>query len=179
MKRREFIALVGGAADATIVEAGSIQPQSGHTNVRSCNEDRLKWRRMGTQNGDSNMTIFSRETTGPEQVGDKVEGEIREFVRRDGAGLRRYPEDDDQVVADNISSLLQGVSASSVQEIDRLIGELKILRERLHQEGERVQREIVEYASLSQAAMQSTKVIAESLSNWKSAPNGPSISNGA
>ncbi len=117
--------------------------------------------------------------TGPEQVGDKVEGEIREFVRRDGAGLRRHPEDDDQVVADNISSLLQGVSASSVQEIDRLIGELKTLRERLHQEGERVQREIVEYASLSQAAMQSTKVIAESLSNCKIAPDGPSISNGA
>ncbi len=168
--------LIGGAADATIVEAGSIQPQSGHTNVRSCNEDTSS--EMET-NGDSNMTIFSRETTGPEQLGDKMEGEIREFVRRDGAGLRRHPEDDDQVVADNISSLLQGVSASSVQEIDRLIGELKTLRERLHQEGERVQREIVEYASLSQAAMQSTKVIAESLSNWKSAPDGPSISNGA
>ena len=27
--------------------------------------------------------------------------------------------------------------------------------------------------------VQSTKVIAESLSNWKSAPDGPSISNGA
>jgi hypothetical protein len=80
-------------------------------------------------------------------------------------------ENDGKAVADNISSLLQRVSASSVQEIDRLISELKILRE--HNEGQRVQREIVEYASLSRAAMQSTKVIAESLSNWKSVPEGP------
>jgi DNA repair exonuclease SbcCD ATPase subunit len=82
-------------------------------------------------------------------------------------------------VADNISSLLQRVSASSVQEIDRLISELKTLRERLHEEAERVRREIVEYASLSRAAMQSTKAIAESLSNWKSVPEGPSIDKGA
>jgi hypothetical protein len=63
--------------------------------------------------------------------------------------------------------------------VDRLISELRILRERLHEEGERVQREIVEYASSNRAAMQSTKGIAASLSNWKSAPEGPSIDEGA
>jgi hypothetical protein len=124
------------------------------------------------------MSIFKHEITGLEQV-EAVEGEIREFVRRDVAGLRQHPENDGKVVADNISSLLQRVSASSVQEIDRLISELKTLRERLHKEGERVQREIVEYASLGRAAMQSTKVIAESLSNWKSVPEGPSVDEGA
>jgi hypothetical protein len=129
--------------------------------------------------GDSNMSIFNRETTGREQMEAEVEGEIREFVRRDVAGVRRHPENDGKIVADSISSLLQRVSASSVQEIDRLISELKTLRERLHKEGERVQREIVEYASLSRAAMQSTKVIAESLSNWKSVPEGPSVDEGA
>jgi hypothetical protein len=128
--------------------------------------------------GDSNMSIFKREITGLEQV-EAVEGETREFVRRDVAGLRQYPENDGKVVVDTISSLLQRVSTSSVQEIDRLISELKTLRERLHKEGERVQREIVEYASLSRAAMQSTKVIAESLSNWKSVPEGPSVDEGA
>ena len=54
-----------------------------------------------------------------------------------------------------------------MQEVDRLIGELQQLRELLHQEGARVQREITEYAHLSQSAMQSTKIIAESLSHWK------------
>ncbi len=92
-----------------------------------------------------------------------VEGEIREFVRRDVATLRRNPESDSEMVASNISSLLQRVAGNSVQEIDRLIGELQTLRNMLQNEGARVQREIVEYATLSQAAMQSTKIIAESL----------------
>jgi cell division septum initiation protein DivIVA len=96
-----------------------------------------------------------------------VEGEIREFVRRDGQALRRAPETDSELVAHNISTLLQRVAGTSVQEVDRLIGELQQLRELLHQEGARVQREITEYAHLSQSAMQSTKIIAESLSHWK------------
>jgi hypothetical protein len=68
---------------------------------------------------------------------------------------------------------LQRVSGSSVQEIDRLIGELQTLRDKLQSEGARVQREIIQYANLSQAAMQSTKIIAESLTNWKAVPNVP------
>ena len=121
------------------------------------------------------MSIFKRETTGVEQIEAEVEGEIREFVDRDVAGLRQRPENDGTIAADNISSLLQRVSASSVQEIDGLIRELKILRERLHDEGERVQREIAEYASLNQAAMQSTKVITEGLSHWERVPDAPTI----
>ncbi len=105
----------------------------------------------------------------PRDVG--VEGEIREFVRRDGQALRRAPESDSELVAHNISTLLQRVAGTSVQEVDRLIGELQQLRELLHQEGARVQREITEYAHLSQSAMQSTKIIAESLSHWKGDAN--------
>src|SRR5262245_11549266 len=96
-----------------------------------------------------------------------VEGEIREFVRRDGQALRRAPESDSELVAHNISTLLQRVAGTSVQEVDRLIIELQQLRELLQQEGARVQREITEYAHLSQSAMQSTKIIAESLASWK------------
>ena len=98
----------------------------------------------------------------------EVEGEIREFVRRDGAVLRRAPDSDGELIANNIGALLQRVSGSSVHEIDRLITELQTLRELLESEGARVQREIAEYAHLSQSAMQSTKIIAESLAQWKS-----------
>ena len=98
----------------------------------------------------------------------EVEGEIREFVRRDGAVLRRAPDSDGELIANNIGALLQRVSGSSVHEIDRLITELQTLRELLQSEGARVQREIAEYAHLSQSAMQSTKIIAESLAQWKS-----------
>jgi hypothetical protein len=105
----------------------------------------------------------------------QVEGEIREFVRRDVSTLRRQPESDSEMVASNIGSLLQRVAGTSVKEIDKLIAELQTLREMLHNEGARVQREIVEYATLSQAAMQSTRIIAESLTNWKKVPDAPSM----
>jgi hypothetical protein len=105
----------------------------------------------------------------------QVEGEIREFVRRDVSTLRRQPESDSEMVASNIGTLLQRVAGTSVKEIDKLIAELQTLREMLHNEGARVQREIVEYATLSQAAMQSTRIIAESLTHWKKVPDAPSM----
>ena len=124
------------------------------------------------------MGIYKRDTAEPglaeaereAGVEAEMEGEIREFVRRETDSGPRRPENEGTLIADNIGSLLQRVSASSVQEIDVLIDDLKILRERLHEDGRRVQRQIVEYASLSQAAMRSTKVIAESLGHWKKMP---------
>src|ERR1700719_662481 len=97
-----------------------------------------------------------------------VEGEIRELVRRDVATRRRTPEAESEVVANNIGTLLQRVAGSSVQEIDRLLTELHTLRDLLQSEGARVQREITEYAHMSQSAMPSTKIITESLSTWMS-----------
>jgi hypothetical protein len=108
-------------------------------------------------------------------VETEMEGEIREFVRRDVASNLRRPESDSEVVASNIGALLQRVAGTSVQEIEKLIGELQTLRDMLQNEGARVQREIVEYATLSQAAMQSTKIIAESLTHWKKVPDAPSL----
>jgi len=123
------------------------------------------------------MGVFkSRESDdGETKTADvQVEGEIREFVRRDVASLRR-PDNESEVVANNIGTLLQRVAGSSVQEIDRLISELQRVRDLLQNEGARVQREIVEFATLSQAAMQSTKVISDSLTTWKRVPDAPSM----
>ena len=121
----------------------------------------------------------SEKSNEPVEVGKavetQVEGEIREFVRRDVATLRRQPEQDSEMVASNIGNLLQRVAGTSVKEIDKLVAELQTLREMLQNEGARVQREIVEYASLSQAAMQSTRIIAESLTIWKKIPDAPSM----
>jgi hypothetical protein len=98
---------------------------------------------------------------------EAVEGEIREFVRRDGGSLRRAPETDSELVANNIMSLLQRVAGTSMNDIDRLISELQTLREILQERGARAQRELAEYARLSQSAMESTKTIAESLTHWR------------
>jgi hypothetical protein len=105
------------------------------------------------------------------------EGEIREFVRRDVAFVRRQQRNDsDQVgepVTENLNSLIRRVSGASMDEIDRVIAELQSVREMLHKEGERVSREIAGYASLSHATMTAMKVISESVSQWKNAPGKP------
>ena len=73
--------------------------------------------------------IKTRESTDDKSgLESAVEGEIREFVRRDVATLRRQPESDSEMVASNIGSLLQRVAGTSVQEIDKLIGELDRVR---------------------------------------------------
>jgi hypothetical protein len=105
----------------------------------------------------------------------EVEQGIREFVRNDVAYLRRpgqtslgdLPENDTTVK--NVNSLIQRVAGTSLGEIENLITELEGLRDLLHAEGQRVQREIAGYAHLSHAAMKSTRIIAENLSQWKAA----------
>src|SRR6266516_334750 len=73
-------------------------------------------------------------------------------------------------IGSNLSSLINRVSKASVPEIEMLIAELQSLRDYLLNEGQRVQREITEYARLSQAAMESTRVITETLLKWKAGP---------
>jgi hypothetical protein len=119
------------------------------------------------------MNIFRR---GAGQPGTpEGEREMPEFVRREVAPVRPNGGEGaprphgSEAVAGNVSSLLERVSVTSVQEIDRVINELNVLKQRLQQESDRVAREITEYASLSQTAMQSTKVIAESLTHFRAA----------
>ncbi len=105
-----------------------------------------------------------------DQAAATFEGEIREFVRRDVAFLRRQrPETETQSepVSDNLNGLIRRVSGASMEEIDRVILELQGVREMLRSEGERVGREIAGYASLSHAAMTAIKVIGDSLTQWK------------
>jgi len=105
-----------------------------------------------------------------------VEGEIREFVRRDVVNPGRQPDNESQLMANDINSVLQRATATSVQEIDKLITELQAVRDMLHREAARVQREIVQYSTLTQAALQSTKTIAESLEQWRIAPDLRTVS---
>jgi hypothetical protein len=106
-----------------------------------------------------------------DDIGAAFEGEIREFVRRDVAQLRRGRTDAATTPAepavDNVNALIWRVSGASMEEIDRVILELQGVRDMLRREGERVTREISGFASLSHAAITSMKVIADSLEQWK------------
>jgi hypothetical protein len=103
----------------------------------------------------------------------RVEGKVRESVRRDFAPRRR-PADND--LAGHVGSVMRRVAESSLQEIDDLIVVLQGRREELLSESARVQREIIEYAKLSQSTMQSTKIITDSLSYLNKVPGAPRMS---
>jgi hypothetical protein len=111
----------------------------------------------------------------------EVEAGIRDFVRNDIAYLRRPamgspetppPEPNTETTVTNVNSLIQRVAGTSLAEIEKLISELESLRDLLHAEGQRVQREISGYAQLSQAAMKSTRMIADNVTQWKRAADG-------
>jgi hypothetical protein len=116
----------------------------------------------------------------PEKLGEvdqaaatAFEGEIREFVRRDVATLRRQRSEGDAAAdpaAENLNALIRRVAGASMEEIDRVILELQGIRDMLRSEGERVSRELAGYASLSHASMTAMKVIGDSLKQWKEAP---------
>jgi hypothetical protein len=112
--------------------------------------------------------MLRRETEEFETV-EAVEGEIRDLVDRELVKPRAQAVSDSELATSNVSLLLQRVSATSVQEIDRLISELETMRDHLRHEGDRVQRDLVNYASTSQTAMQSIKGMSESLTPWKNA----------
>jgi hypothetical protein len=57
------------------------------------------------------------------EVFSKLEGEIRQLVSRDTTALRLRKGNDSESAATNIGSMLQHVSGTSVQEIEKLIGE--------------------------------------------------------
>jgi hypothetical protein len=101
-------------------------------------------------------------TDKPEDV--DVEGNIRELVRQDSTASRDTHGDSEQATGE-LGSLLGRVSGSSAREIDNLIDELKGLRDKLQHDGDRVQREIADYAELSQSVMQLTKIISEGVTH--------------
>jgi hypothetical protein len=135
-----------------------------------------------------NATIRSEQIDAPEEEVDsnlaavsEVEAGIRDFVRNDIAYLRRPAvaspetpplEPNTETTVNNVNSLIQRVAGTSLAEIEKLISELESLRDLLHAEGQRVQREISGYAQLSQAAMKSTRMIADNVTQWKRAADG-------
>jgi len=137
----------------------SIRPEKTESKVDSIEED-------------SNLAAVS-----------EVEAGIRDFVRNDIAYLRRPSgaapsspevplEPTAEATVNNVNSLIQRVAGTSLSEIENLISELESLRELLHAEGQRVQREISGYAQLSQAAMKSTRMISDSVTQWKRTVDG-------
>jgi flagellar biosynthesis chaperone FliJ len=72
-----------------------------------------------------------------------------------------------------LAALLRRLSDAPIREIESLINQLQKLRTQLQNAGNCIQRDIAEYAELSQQVMQLTTIISDSVEKL---PRGPGIS---
>ena len=102
-----------------------------------------------------------------QNAGQGFEGQIREFIRRDVSLRRPRIDGGSETGVENVTGLIDRVAGASIEEIDRVIAELQGMRDMLRKEGERVRRELTGYAGLSQSAMSSMKIIADTIAQFK------------
>jgi hypothetical protein len=95
----------------------------------------------------------------------EFEGEVREFVRRD-ISFRRRARLEGGDVPEN-AGVIDRISGAAIEEVERVMAELSTMRDVLRAEGERVQREVTNYAGMTQAAITSMKIIGDSLAQLK------------
>ena len=95
------------------------------------------------------------------QVLDIIESETR-----DHAGA---PSTSNSETGVEIAPLVEKVGATSIAEIEKMIGELQGAKDLLQSEGERVQRETERYTNLTQMASASVKIISDTVAGWREA----------
>jgi DNA repair exonuclease SbcCD ATPase subunit len=88
----------------------------------------------------------------------EFDGNTRTVVWASGSAREAV---ESQMSAGDLAASLREISRISIKEIDQLIGELQILRQRLHADGERIERDIRQHAELSEQATQLTKIISD------------------
>jgi hypothetical protein len=99
-----------------------------------------------------------------------IETNLNELKR--AGDLFRQAEDDsaEMAAATDLASLLDRVSVVTTQEIEILVGELRILREKLETDRQRIQGDVAKYAELSNAVRRLTENISESVVSLPTAP---------
>ena len=88
---------------------------------------------------------------------------IREIIRGQAeSGAADTPHD--------LAALFQQLSDKPAQEVEKLINALQTLRKQLQNAGDRIQRDIAEYAHMSDQVMRLTAIIDEAVKNLPSGP---------
>jgi hypothetical protein len=93
---------------------------------------------------------------------DIIESETRDLVHS-GTPTRKSETDVD------FAPLVQKIGATSIAEVEKMIGELQAAKDFLESEGERVQREAEHYTTLTQMASASVKIISDTVAGWREA----------
>jgi hypothetical protein len=115
------------------------------------------------------MNFVGRANSANNESEQKLEGEVRQSAPQGSDHVDQV--DDVKLTTYDLENLTRRMSLASTREIDNLIGELKTLRQKLATDGSRLERQLAEYAGLSQSVTQLTKIIAEGLTHLEKGPS--------
>jgi hypothetical protein len=68
---------------------------------------------------------------------------------------------------DRVSTYLRGISETSTDEIDALISDLSVLRQRLVADGGKIEQNLTDFATLNQSVLSLTRIVSESVAQVK------------
>jgi hypothetical protein len=89
------------------------------------------------------------------------ESENRDLVHVEASSTPKTETDAD------VAPLIRKVGATSIAEIEKLIGELQATKNFLQSEADRIEREMARYMNLTQMASASVKIIFDTVSGWR------------
>jgi hypothetical protein len=92
-----------------------------------------------------------------------IESESRELIHAEA------PSKSSTENGAEIEPLIEKIGATSIAEIEKLIGEMQEAKNFLQSEGERIQREMARYTNLAQTASASVKIIFDTVRGWREA----------
>ena len=124
----------------------------------------------------------SAKPNGSAEINQSLEAEISANINeltRTSSAFRQVEIAGDEIAANSVGPFLRRISESSRREIKHLIDELQTLEKKLETDGDRIQRDIEEYANLGLHVMQLTTIIADSVKELPDAPGLKGIGQGS
>ena len=91
-----------------------------------------------------------------------IEANIHELAST-AIAARESENGNEEMSPTDLNKSLRRLSETSTREIENLVGELQTLRRKLQTDGNRIQRDIEQYAELSQQVMRITTIISDSV----------------
>ncbi|MFY9840313.1 MAG: hypothetical protein WAK55_28360 [Xanthobacteraceae bacterium] len=109
--------------------------------------------------GDKPMSSTSLVAVKDKSSEPELEGNIRTLVWDSASAQKAVEGEDVEMSSGDLTASVREISRVSIEEVDSLIGELQTLRRRLKTTGERIERDIAEYATLSSQTSEITKIV--------------------
>jgi len=71
---------------------------------------------------------------------------------------------------ERVNGFLRGISENSTGEIDALISDLSVLRQKLVTDGSKIEQHVTDFAALNQSVLSLTKIVSEGVAQVKEPP---------